>query len=158
MMGVAPRPGYRMAPLVISLTYLSRTKAPMSQDELEQILAVSRVNNDRDGLTGMLLYADEHFIQTLEGETEAVEAAFERIGRDQRHYNVEIALREEIDQRGFADWSMGFKRLTVPEAAELLGYNDFLDPNSTLYRDSKNLGRAGVFHRVFREFRAAQVR
>jgi hypothetical protein len=138
---------------VISLTYLSRATARLSQEELDQILAASRVNNERDGLTGMLLYADEHFIQTLEGDEAVVDAAFTRIGADPRHRDVQVALRDEIAERSFEGWSMGFRRLS---ASEIPGFNDFLDPGSEFYRDSKKLGRAGVFHRVFREFRTPQ--
>lgn len=141
---------------MISLTYLSRASARLSTEELEQILAVSRVNNARDGLTGMLLYADEHFVQTLEGEEATVDAAFARIGADPRHRNVQVALRDQVATRSFEGWSMGFKRLSREEAAEIPGFSDYLDPDSELYRNTKSLGRAGVFHRVFRDFRATQ--
>jgi hypothetical protein len=136
---------------VISLTYMSRAVGRFSEEDLQQILAVSRVNNQRDGLTGMLLYADEHFIQTLEGEEAAVDAAFTRIGADPRHRDVEVTLRDQVSERNFDAWSMGFKRVSSHEADEIPGFTDFLDPKSELYRDVKSMGRAGGFYRVFRE-------
>ena len=140
---------------MISLTYLSRATDAMTRADLEGILSVSRVNNERDGLTGILLHADQHFIQTLEGEEVDVRTAFTRIGADPRHRSVDIVLREEIEERSFDGWSMGFKRLSHEEATRTLGYSDYLDPASDLYQKSTS-GRAGAFHRAFRSFRAPQ--
>jgi hypothetical protein len=136
---------------MISLTYLSSASRKLDQSDLEAILAVSRHNNAASGLSGMLLYADEHFIQTLEGEPEVVDAAYDRIQRDPRHRNVVIALREEIDERRFAEWTMGFQVLTAEETAAIPGFNDYLDPHSELYANNKTLGHAGIFHRIFRD-------
>lgn len=136
---------------MISLTYLSSASRELGQDELEAILAASRRNNAPAGLSGMLLYADEHFIQTLEGEPEDVDAAFLRIQKDPRHRNVVVALREEVDERKFAEWTMGFTRLTAEETAAIPGFNDYLDPESELYANTKALGHAGIFHRIFRD-------
>lgn len=136
---------------MISLTYLSSACAPFSEQQLEELLAISRRNNERAGLTGMLLYADEHFIQTVEGEAEAVDEAFARIRQDTRHRNVIVALREEVEECRFGDWSMGFSSLTPEQTAAIPGFNDYLDPDSELYKNTKSLGRAGIFHRIFRD-------
>jgi hypothetical protein len=136
---------------MISLTYLSSATREFDEPELEELLATSRRNNIAAGLSGMLLYAEEHFIQTLEGEQEVVDAAFERIRRDTRHRNVIVALREDIAERTFPDWSMGFASLTADETAAIDGFNDYLDPDSELYKNNARLGRAGIFHRVFRD-------
>jgi Sensors of blue-light using FAD len=136
---------------MISLTYLSSSSRELDEAELEQILGSSRRNNAAAGLSGMLLYAEGHFIQTLEGDAEAVDAAFDRIQNDTRHRNVMITLREEIPERRFADWSMGFRRLTTEETADIPGFTDYLDPHSELYANTKALGNAGIFHRVFRD-------
>lgn len=136
---------------MISLTYLSSASAPFDARALERLLETSRRNNRAAGLSGMLLYADEHFIQTLEGEEREVDAAFERITADTRHRNIIVALREDVDDRLFGDWSMGFHRLTREETVAIPGFNDYLDPDSELYKNTKTLGRAGIFHRVFRD-------
>jgi len=47
----------------------------MSQDDLEEILRTSRENNARLGITGMLLYGNNTFVQILEGEDKAVSKA-----------------------------------------------------------------------------------
>jgi hypothetical protein len=134
-----------------SLTYLSSATRPFGEQELHDLLVASRANNMAAGLTGMLLYADEHFVQTLEGPAEAVAAAFERISADPRHRNVIVALREEVEERMFEGWSMGFEKLTAEQTAQIPGFSDYLDAESDLYKNTKTLGRAGIFHRVFRD-------
>ena len=136
---------------MISLTYLSSAASPFEQEDLEELLATVRAKNAAAGLTGMLLHVDGHFIQTLEGEEADVDRIFARIQDDGRHRNLIVALREEIETRIFPDWSMGFEQLTAEEASAVPGFNDYLDPGSELYRNGASLGRAGIFHRIFRD-------
>jgi hypothetical protein len=136
---------------MISLTYLSTASRTFDPDELEALLPAWRVKNGAAGLSGMLLYVDGHFIQTLEGEEDDVDAAYEQIRNDPRHRDVDVALREEIEERHFAEWTMGFTRLSAEDAAATPGFNDYLDPGSELYAKNSSLGRAGIFHRVFRD-------
>ena len=74
------------------------------------ILAVSRTNNARDGVTGLLLYDGVRFLQVLEGEDRVVAAAFERIRRDPRHRAVVVLSQRETTAREFGDWSMAYQR------------------------------------------------
>lgn len=136
---------------MISLTYLSTATAPYDDSALRDLLAMSRENNHAAGLTGMLLYVGGHFIQTLEGPEEDVDATFARIERDPKHRDLFVALREGIDSRVFPDWSMGFESLAPEDAAELPGFNDYLDAGTVPKEKARNLGRAGIFHRVFRD-------
>ena len=99
----------------------------------------------------MLLYAGGHFIQTLEGAEDVVDATFTRIERDPKHRDVFIALREEIEFRSFPDWSMGFESLSTEQAAALPGFNHYLDTTTISLGDGRDLARAGIFHRVFRD-------
>ena len=72
------------------------------------ILAVSRRNNARDGITGGLLFSDGCFAQVLEGPIDVVEEAFERIQCDERHRDVTVLQSGPIEARDFPDWSMAF--------------------------------------------------
>ena len=76
--------------------------------EIEAILAKSRVNNARDGITGGLLFNDGCFAQVLEGPVDAVEATFERIQCDDRHGEVTMIEAGPILARDFPAWSMAF--------------------------------------------------
>jgi hypothetical protein len=51
---------------------------------IRSVLEVSRRNNARDGLTGLLLVGGRRFLQVLEGPEAALEIAFARIRADER--------------------------------------------------------------------------
>ncbi|WP_313293186.1 BLUF domain-containing protein [Rhizobium rhizoryzae] len=94
------------------LVYYSRNLVASNEavfaSNVEQILAKSRVNNQRDGITGALLFNAGCFAQVLEGPLEQVEAAFERIQQDERHGDVSLLALEPIKRRSFPSWAMGF--------------------------------------------------
>ena len=73
-----------------------------------EVLATSRRNNARVGVTGALLFNGGSFAQVLEGPRAAVEATFERIQRDARHSDVSVLQCEPVTERGFPHWSMSF--------------------------------------------------
>lgn len=137
--------------LAISLTYLSTATFPFSRDTLQSLLSHSRQRNQAADLSGMLLYADGHFIQTIEGAEQAVDETYSRITRDTRHRDIIVALREPISERRFGSWSMGFDQLDETRAMRMPGFNDFLAARTEADRTAQHLGRAGVFHRVFRD-------
>ena len=99
-------------PQLHRVLYCSRSTIPGSamaiSAEIDAILAVSRANNRRDGITGGLLFSDGCFAQVLEGSLAAIEATFERIQCDTRHGDVTILQSSPITQREFADWTMAF--------------------------------------------------
>ena len=93
---------------MLQLVYISSAH-PAGTGDVASILQVSRRNNVRDGLSG-LLYADgRRFLQVLEGEPEAVETAFARISADPRHRAVVVLSRREIAVREFGDWAMAHR-------------------------------------------------
>lgn len=75
---------------IYQLLYVSGAVGRPTEEEVEQILAVSRRNNAELGVTGMLLYADGAFIQVLEGEESTVKTLSHRISRDPRHRNYMV--------------------------------------------------------------------
>ena len=103
---------------MLQMLYVSGASRPLSTDEIEEILAASRRNNLRDGITGLLLWADGVFIQILEGEAKTVRSVFQRIEADDRHKNVMVVLEQAAEKRLFTQWSMGFKRLDPDMAAD----------------------------------------
>ena len=97
---------------MIRVTYLSRSTEPLSADALLTLLSQCHRNNTARGLTGMLLFGNGTFLQSIEGDEVAVDALLDRIAVDPRHTALKILRRETITNRQFADWSMGFERVT----------------------------------------------
>ena len=104
---------------LVSLIYTSEMTA--STDFMD-ILEVSRKNNERDGITGVLLFCNNHVIQCLEGGREAVNETFTRIVRDKRHQNPLLVDYRTISVRLFSKWSMGYMPESSVTRATLLKY------------------------------------
>jgi hypothetical protein len=92
----------------MTLYHLAYASRPFGYDEgtLDAILATARGRNARDGITGTLICRDDLFVQFLEGPEPAVEAAFARIARDDRHVGVERLFSGPAGERRFAAWAM----------------------------------------------------
>ena len=97
---------------MIRLTYLSQETSPLSAQSLLQLLQQCHANNPKLGITGVLIYANGTFLQTLEGEEAVVDALSAKIQTDSRHRSFKILARDQVDARAYAGWSMGFERLT----------------------------------------------
>ena len=110
-----------------SLVYVSSAVTLFSEQELADLLLVSRRNNEKAEVTGMLLYREGNFMQYLEGPKENVVASMERISKDPRHRGILILVQKETPVREFSDWAMGFKTLARTDLEDDLGYTDFLD-------------------------------
>ncbi len=116
---------------MIQLTYISSAAHPMDTAALVGLLQTCLANNRRDGVTGMLVYGNETFLQTLEGEAAVVDPLYEKIARDPRHGNVKSFVRREIDTRQYSDWNMGFKRIADEDLSEVHGLIDFSEKKFT---------------------------
>ncbi len=90
------------------IAYVSHSRTALDTKILSDILEVSRRNNDRDGITGVLMYHDELFFQILEGEDIVVKQCFNRISHDPRHSGIAATLEEPVGARSFPYWLMGY--------------------------------------------------
>jgi hypothetical protein len=101
-----------MASSIYRLVYYSRNHIASDDStfaaNVDQILAKSRVNNQRDEITGALLFNAGCFAQVLEGPLDTVEAAFERIQQDERHGDVSLLALDPIEHQSFPNWAIGF--------------------------------------------------
>jgi hypothetical protein len=107
------------------VVYSSAAVVPFTEAELTELLARARLNNDRLGVSGMLLYHEGSFLQVLEGDAAVLEGLFTTISADKRHHRIIALLRREVDERHFGGWKMGFASMkNLP--ANLPGYSDYL--------------------------------
>lgn len=93
------------------LIYRSRAAAPFDRAEIGRILATARRVNAENGVTGLLLYSDESFLQVLEGDEDVVGATFARIEADPRHRDLVVLVDGPVASRAHPDWTMGFHHL-----------------------------------------------
>ncbi len=88
------------------IIYVSGAATPFSRQDLRSLARFAAERNERLGVTGLLLYGNQRFMQVLEGDIETVGGIFEVIRNDPRHYGVFVLSRRFILFRQFADWSM----------------------------------------------------
>jgi hypothetical protein len=67
---------------MLQLVYISTSREPITDRLLDDILSTSRRNNDRAGVSGLLVAGGRRFLQALEGPAAAVLATYARIAAD----------------------------------------------------------------------------
>jgi hypothetical protein len=92
---------------LMRLIYVSEPSAGYNTRAVsDNVIDKARELNQIDGITGMLMVSESHFIQVIEGESARLSACFSRIQHDARHQKIEIMEAVEVHERHFADWSM----------------------------------------------------
>lgn len=127
-------------PNLIHIVYVSFSSNQLSELELDQLLSEIRPKNLANGVTGLLLYNDEIFIQVIEGELNTIRTLYDILQKDKRHTNVVKILEERIDQRSFPNWSMGYQKLSKEDSKDLPGFTDVMsssDIRETLKQSSQ---------------------
>lgn len=94
---------------MLQLVYISTSRLPPTRQELDDILHVSRRNNERAGVSGLLLAGGRRFLQALEGPEPAVMATYARISADPRHFAVVQLSCRQVETRQFGAWAMAFE-------------------------------------------------
>lgn len=91
------------------LVYTSALAPDASVTCIADICRVSRVRNQQESITGLLIFDGLRFCQYLEGAREKVRALAQSICEDVRHERFMIHHEGEFDgPRLFRDWSMGY--------------------------------------------------
>lgn len=117
---------------LIHLIYISSATRWPTEEDLRVLLEQARARNQRQNITGLLVYGNATYLQVLEGSEADVHAVFDSICKDTRNTGV-VKLREaEIASRDFENWQMGFRQLDKAAMASVPGFVDFfhgqLDP------------------------------
>ena len=115
--------------MLVRLLYASRATTPLIASVQDSIMEKSRAHNPEMGITGVLCFSEEIFIQVLEGGRDEVCELYNTIVRDDRHQNVRILSFEEIRERRFGSWTMGQVNLAKVNPALLLKYGERAELN-----------------------------
>ncbi|MEI7530870.1 MAG: BLUF domain-containing protein [Betaproteobacteria bacterium] len=112
---------------VFVLVYVSQAIKPYLPTELSSLLSEYRINNQRMGITGMLLYKDGKFMQVLEGNESAVRELYRRIQTNPSHHQIELLFEGDQPKQQFKEWSMAFYNLDESSVNSIEGYSDYLN-------------------------------
>ena len=96
-----------------TLTYTSRARLDLTDEDLNDIHQTARHLNALDGVTGLLLFDGARFLQIIEGAEAAIDNLVERLRMDRRHSAFEVRDERFVDQRSFEGWSMELLRVSA---------------------------------------------
>jgi Sensors of blue-light using FAD len=103
---------------LVHLSYCSQARTGLQAADLDKILEISKTNNHRDQITGLLTYSGDIFIQFVEGPKASIDHLMYRLRGDARHKDL-IVLSEGVEHlRLLPDWDM--ELVTAQEAHGLL--------------------------------------
>lgn len=111
-----------------AISYVSTAERSLSETEIRQILNDSEVNNNKQNITGLLLYSEGNFFQIIEGDQKQIVELYETIEGDSRHFNVIKLFGKEINKESFD----GYKSDFISEdarysSARLQNYEHYLE-------------------------------
>jgi hypothetical protein len=110
------------AAALFTLLYVSELVADSAA--VAQICRQSRVNNERDEITGVLVFDGHAFCQFVEGAEAVVGALRDRLERDPRHTRMQVLqFGRTPGPRRFGSWRLGFAYSADPAAIGRIASN-----------------------------------
>jgi blue light- and temperature-responsive anti-repressor len=88
------------------LTYKSKATTTPSRADIAGIVRKARSRNRELGITGMLLFEDGCFLQTLEGPPAHLDLVWNAIKRDPRHCDIQVMSEHVSSGRLFSNWDL----------------------------------------------------
>lgn len=125
---IAPTPSALDATGLLRLVYASTCVRGIAERDVRDILARSKENNFVLGITGMLCWSGEFFLQCLEGPRRPVTRLFSKIASDPRHADVELIIAAPTQVRWFDRWAMGFTRDMMSHGGDVRATNAAFNP------------------------------
>ena len=108
-----------------ALVYRSRAVRSLSPAELHELTSFSQSRNSREGITGLMLYDNDHFFQWLEGPPANVNRVMSSISHDSRHTDVQVLNAQSLPSRRFGGWNM---KLATPGPVGDALRREIIDP------------------------------
>lgn len=115
--------------MLVCCLYASRPTKPITSALSDEILRQSRANNPPKGITGLLCFTTDVFIQVIEGGRDEVSKLLNTIIRDDRNKDVCLLAFEEIEERHFGSWTMGEVNLEGINPSVLLKFYEKSEVN-----------------------------
>jgi hypothetical protein len=88
------------------LAYISTATDAVTEGDLLRLVASAQRFNASVSVSGLLIYGDQGFLQTIEGPNDAITQVFNRIVTDPAHKDIRVFVDERITRRLYPDWAM----------------------------------------------------
>jgi len=109
-----------MTDAIRQVLYISKTTRAMSDAELHDIASKARMKNEREGITGALLFVENSFVQVIEGKDASIEDLLAALRADNRHRDITILMDRQVRSRDFQNWSMGIITISEEKKADVV--------------------------------------
>ena len=105
---------------MIRIVYVSTAAMDLGEADLGALLALAQARNQKQRITGLLVYNGRNFMQALEGKADDVADVMTSISQDKRHTGVIVISKQTIPHRSFPDWSMHLTRAQCAARPDML--------------------------------------
>lgn len=115
---------------LFQLIYKSKKRENFPSELIPKFTQKLCARNEAKGITGILLFDGEYFLQVLEGDLKRIMSLMSQIEADERHDKITVILKEPIPKREHHDWGMKLiltsKNLITPLTREIVKISDYL--------------------------------
>lgn len=91
--------------------YMSQAAEAYDRVQLDEMCAAFATANAQHGITGMMFFVGDHFVQILEGEREVVWRLLNNIRFDARNQSFRTLYHGRLMRRRYPRWNMRVMRL-----------------------------------------------
>ncbi|ARV11378.1 hypothetical protein BTO09_03045 [Gilvibacter sp. SZ-19] len=91
-----------------TVCYVSTAISTITNDNVNEVFDGIVEKNLSLGITGVLLFSHENFMQVMEGPPHNLLPLYETIKRDQRHHHIIEILNQSTSERMFENYQTGF--------------------------------------------------
>ena len=109
--------------MLVRIIYASEAKTKIDVPMSRAILEKAQENNERNDLTGMLVFNSRYFLQAIEGSPQKINALYNVLMTDPRHTNLFILGYEHITERMYGEWRMNYATLNEANKRAFLKYS-----------------------------------
>ncbi len=90
------------------ISYVSTASSELTDSDIRSLFNFVNDFNNKEGITGILIFSNGNFFQILEGEQKIVSLVFEKIKKDIRHHSIIKMLDKEITTSSFFGYTSSF--------------------------------------------------
>jgi hypothetical protein len=94
-----------------AIAYVSQARPELASQELDALLADATAFNRMAGVTGVLMFDGERFLQYLEGPRDGLDSVYGRVLNASRHHGVRQLAAAVVGTRRFPHWTMANRRI-----------------------------------------------
>lgn len=109
--------------MLVRIIYASEASQKIDVPMIRAILEKAQENNERNDLTGMLVFNSRYFLQAIEGCPQRINALYRTLMVDPRHRNLFILGYEHVTERMYGEWRMNYATLNEANKRAFLKYS-----------------------------------